>query len=98
MGFRPSAVTRPTRFPFLTRAVVPPKRWGTERCFVDFHLGVASNDIPKFTRIVSFAYDNFVNVLVEHQGIPGQDALTLTQALRVGGPREASSRDSPPPP
>ncbi len=56
-------------------------------------LVVASNDIPKFTRIVSFAYDNFVNVLVEHQGIPGQDALTLTQRIGLEGPREASSED-----
>lgn len=56
-------------------------------------LVVASNDIPKFTRIVSFAYDNFTNVLVEHQGIPWQDALTLTQRIGLEGPLEASAED-----
>ena len=54
---------------------------------------VAANDIPKFTRIVSFAYDNFVNVLVEHEGIPGQDALMLSQRIGLEGPQEASTED-----
>lgn len=56
-------------------------------------LVVAAHDIPKFTRIVSFAYDNFVNVLVEHQGVPVQDALALTQLIGLEGPQEAFSED-----
>ena len=42
-------------------------------------LVVASDGIPLFTRIVSFAYDNFVNVLVEGQGVAPEEGLALTE-------------------
>lgn len=59
-------------------------------------LVVAANDIPKFTRIVNFAYDNFINVLVEHQGVPAQDARALTELIGLEGPQEASLEDFTP--
>jgi type IV pilus assembly protein PilM len=53
-------------------------------------LVVAAAGIPMFTRISSFAYDNFVNVLVENQGIPSEDAHALTELIGLAGPVPAA--------
>ncbi len=56
-------------------------------------LVVASDGIPLFTRIVSFAYDNFVNVLVEGQGVAPEEGLALTELVGVPGPAPTLGED-----
>lgn len=48
-------------------------------------LVVAQDGVPKFTRIISVAHDDFVKALVEDQGISPEDAPALTQRIGVPG-------------
>lgn len=59
-------------------------------------LVVASEGIPLFTRIVGFAYDNFVNVLVESQGVDTEEARILTELVGLPGPAETLGEDYSP--
>jgi type IV pilus assembly protein PilM len=49
-------------------------------------LVVSSYGVPKFTRIVSFAFDGFVRLLVERQGILAEDAVALLEHVGLPGP------------
>ena len=49
-------------------------------------LVVSLNDVPKFTRNISFAYDAFARVLEERQGIPSEDAAVLLERVGLAGP------------
>ncbi len=48
-------------------------------------LVVARDGVPKFTRIIDFAYDDFVGLLLEKQGIPLEDAEALCQRIGLAG-------------
>jgi len=56
-------------------------------------LVLASDGIPLFTRIVGFAYDNFVNVLIEGQGVGADEAQALTELVGLPGPAETVGDD-----
>ncbi|GAB4252331.1 MAG: type IV pilus assembly protein PilM [Thermoleophilia bacterium] len=51
-------------------------------------LVVALDGVPKFTRIINFAYDNMVGALTEGQGIPFEDAVALLERVGLPGPHE----------
>jgi type IV pilus assembly protein PilM len=54
-------------------------------------LVVASNKIPRFTRIVNVAYDSFTQALMNRQGVPLEDALVLSEHIGLPGPIPADS-------
>jgi type IV pilus assembly protein PilM len=54
-------------------------------------LVIAKSGVPKFTRIVSIAYDNFIRVLVERQGISLEDADELAMRVGLPGPEPADT-------
>lgn len=54
-------------------------------------LVVAVDSDPRFTRIVNFAYDSFVRLLVERQGIPAEEALLLAERIGLPGPHPPDS-------
>ncbi|NLE74775.1 MAG: type IV pilus assembly protein PilM [Actinobacteria bacterium] len=56
-------------------------------------LVVAADGIPLFTRIVSLAYDNFINVLVEGQSMGADEALVLTELVGLPGPDDTVADD-----
>ena len=56
-------------------------------------LVIAKSGVPKFTRIVNLAYDNFIRVLVERQGIAPADADELAMRVGLQGP-EAPDTDT----
>jgi type IV pilus assembly protein PilM len=49
-------------------------------------LVVAFEGIPKFTRTISAAYDQFRRVIMEHQGIEAGDADRLIEGIGLPGP------------
>jgi type IV pilus assembly protein PilM len=54
-------------------------------------LVIAKSGVPKFTRIVNVAYDNFVRALVDRQGISVLDADELAMRVGLPGPEPADS-------
>jgi type IV pilus assembly protein PilM len=82
------ALTPP--IPFLEQGAAPEEATGFLNIESSVNtLVVAAAGIPMFTRISSFAYDNFQSVLVEHQGVPPEDARALTELIGVPGPLAA---------
>ena len=59
-------------------------------------LVVARDGVPKFTRIVNVAFDNFTRALVSRQGIPPADAAQLAERVGVPGPGPSRHRDLQP--
>lgn len=54
-------------------------------------LVVSVDGEPKFTRIVNFAFDNFIGALAERQGIPLADAVGLVERIGLPGPHPADN-------
>jgi type IV pilus assembly protein PilM len=54
-------------------------------------LVVAVDSDPRFTRIVNFAFDSFIQLLAERQGIPADDALLLAERIGLPGPNQADT-------
>lgn len=48
-------------------------------------LVVAVDGVPKFTRTIGFAHDQFKGVLVEHQGVEPEDADRLIEGIGLPG-------------
>jgi type IV pilus assembly protein PilM len=47
---------------------------------------VAVDSEPRFARPVNFAFDSFIRVLTERQGIPAEDAQLLAERIGLPGP------------
>ncbi len=54
-------------------------------------LVVALDGVPKFTRIIGTAFDQFISVLTEGQAILPEDALLLAERIGLPGPQEPES-------
>ncbi|MCL4368029.1 MAG: type IV pilus assembly protein PilM [Actinobacteria bacterium] len=54
-------------------------------------LVIAKSGVPKFTRIVNLAYDNFTRVLIDRQGISAADADELAMRVGLPGPEAADT-------
>ena len=52
------------------------------------NLVVAFEGVPKFTRTIGFAHDNFRHALMEHQGIEAEDADRLIEGIGLPGTYE----------